>query len=158
MTQSFLEAEIKKIFLSSKVESFIVKIAKRFTYGLSLTLVLSLIGISTGMILVFFKDVWHILQSRNIEHGMIAALGSLLFIWVMIELMETEIKHLEGKAFPIIIFIHVVLVSLIREILIVTLEHNTEKQVLLVGTTLAVGVVYWLVAKSEKKDNEKIEH
>jgi uncharacterized membrane protein (DUF373 family) len=84
------------------------------------------------------------------EKGILGALGSLLIIWMMIELMDSEIKTLKGGKFNILVFIGVIIVALIREILISTLRHDSlETQVFLSGTLLILGVVYFLVAKSQ---------
>jgi len=74
----------------------------------------------------------------------------------MIELMETEIEHLKGKAFPAIIFVHVVLVSFIREVLVISLQHDVQHQMLMVGTALVLGIIYWLVAKAENKPDDDL--
>jgi len=71
---------------------------------------------------------------------------------MMIELMGNEIKNLKGGKFNILVFIGVIMVALIREILISTLSHDPlETQVFLAGTLLILGIVYYLVAKSQKE-------
>ncbi len=70
---------------------------------------------------------------------------------MMIELMDNEIKTLKGGKFNILVFIGVIIVALIREILISTLRHDAlETQVFLAGTLLILGVVYYLVARSQQ--------
>ena len=69
---------------------------------------------------------------------------------MMIELMDNEIKTLKGGKFNILIFIGVIIVALIREILISTLRHDAlETQVFLAGTLLILGIVYYLVSRSQ---------
>ena len=76
---------------------------------------------------------------------------TLLIIWMMIELMDNEIKTLKGGKFNILVFIGVIIVALIREILISTLRHDAlDTQAFLAGTLLILGVVYYLVARSQQ--------
>jgi uncharacterized membrane protein (DUF373 family) len=68
-----------------------------------------------------------------------------------IELMN-EIKTLKGGKFNILVFIGVIIVALIREILISTLRHDMlETQIFLAGTLLILGIVYFLVSKSQQE-------
>ena len=83
-------------------------------------------------------------------HGVLTALGSLLIIWVMVELMENEIRQLRGGRFKIQIFLGVALVALIRELLIASLDHAaSELQYTILAGILALGIVYWLISRAE---------
>jgi len=71
---------------------------------------------------------------------------------MMIELLGNEIKNLKGGRFNILVFIGVIMVALIREILISTLRRDPlETQTFLAGTLLVLGIVYFLVAKSQRE-------
>jgi uncharacterized membrane protein (DUF373 family) len=149
MSSSYREEELSKVFLSYKLESRLIHLAERFNYGLNLILVIALMGISLGVIGLLGHDIWR-LVTRQIEHGVIHILGTLLMLWVMIELMDTEIDHLKKGRFSINIFVEVVMVAIIRDILITTLEHGElHNRILLVGTVLVLGVVYWLVSRAD---------
>jgi uncharacterized membrane protein (DUF373 family) len=149
MSSSYQEEELRKVFVSHRIESKLIQAAERFTYGLNLILVLALIGVSLSVVVLFCWDLVHIFQG-NFEKGILSALGSLLILWMMIELMDNEIKTLKGGKFNILIFIGVIIVALIREILISTLRHDAlETQAFLAGTLLILGIVYYLVAKSQ---------
>lgn len=149
MSTSYQEEELRKVFLSHRLESKLIQAAERFTYGLNLILVVALIGVSLSVVALFGWDVIHIFKG-NFEKGILSALGSLLILWMMIELMDNEIKTLKGGRFNILIFIGVIIVALIREILISTLRRDAlETQVFLAGTLLILGIVYFLVSKSQ---------
>lgn len=149
MSSSYQEEEIRKVFLSRRLESQLIHAAERFTYGLNLVLVVALTGVSLSVVALFAWDLVHIFQG-NFEKGILSALGSLLILWMMIELMDNEIKTLKGGKFNILIFIGVIIVALIREILISTLRHDElETQIFLAGTLLILGIVYYLVARSQ---------
>ena len=67
--------------------------------------------------------------------------------------MDNEIKTLKGGRFNILVFIGVVIVAIIREILISTLSHDPlTTQIFLAGTLLILGVVYYLVARSQRTE------
>lgn len=151
MSTSYREEEMKKVFVSRKVESFLIKATERFTYGLNLALVLALAGVSLSVVTLFVWDILHIFKG-DMEKGILSALGSLLILWMMIELMDNEIKNLKGGKFNILVFIGVIIVAMIREILISTLRHDDlTTQAFLAGTLLILGVVYYLVSLAQKE-------
>ena len=153
LSASYQEESLRKVFISHNLESKLIQAAERFTYGLNLVLVVALAGVSVAVIGLFVWDIVHIFTG-DVEKGILGALGSLLIIWMMIELMDSEIKTLKGGKFNILVFIGVIIVALIREILISTLSHDSlETQAFLTGTLFVLGVVYFLVAKSQ---NDKI--
>lgn len=150
MSASYQQEELKKFFLSRRLESQLIKATERFTHGLNLVLVLALAGLSLSVVGLFVWDIGHIFQG-NVEKGILSALGSLLILWMMIELMENEVKILKGGRFNILFFIGVIIVAMIREILISTLRHDPlTTQAFLAGTLLILGVVYFLVSKSQQ--------
>jgi len=147
-TSSYIEEE-KKFFLSQKVESYLIQLANRFSYGLNLILVLGLVILGIIVIGLLGWDIYHITDGP-LEKGLLTTLGSLLMLWVVIELMDTEIRQLRGGKFAIKVFLNVALVAIIREILITTLTHEAmEAQLTLVAAVGVLGVVYWMVSKSE---------
>ena len=151
MSASYQEEELKKVFLSHRIESKLIKAAERFTYGLNLILVIALAGVSLSVVGLFIWDIAHIFRG-DVEKGILGSLGTLLIIWMMIELMDNEIKTLKGGKFNILVFIGVIIVALIREILISTLRHDAlETQIFLAGTLLILGIVYYLVARSQRE-------
>lgn len=150
MSTSYREEEMKKVFVSRRVESVLLKVTERFTYGLNLVLVLALAGVSVSVVWLFIWDILHIFTG-NTEKGILSALGSLLILWMMIELLDNEIKNLKGGKFNIIVFIGVIIVAIIREILISTLRHDDlTTQAFLAGTLLILGIVYYLVSRAQK--------
>ena len=150
MTAAYIEEELKKVFISRRFESALVKAAERFSYGLNLILVLALVGASLAIVGLFCWEIFHVFRG-DFEKGIMTALGTLLILWMMIELMENEIKTLKGGRFNILVFIGVVIVAIIREILISTLRHDPlNTQVFLTGTLLVLGIVYYLVSRSQQ--------
>jgi len=155
MSSSYRDEELKKVFLSRKVESFLIKATERFTYGLNLVLVFALVIVSASVVWLFVNDLLHVLRGDP-EKGILSALGELLVLWMMIELMDNEIKNLKGGKFSILVFIGVIIVAMIREILISTLRHDDlTTQAFLAGTLLILGIVYYLVSRAQTDAREK---
>jgi uncharacterized membrane protein (DUF373 family) len=151
ITSSFIEEEIRTYSPAYRVKSALLTFSERFSQAMNLVLVLALMGLTIGVIGLFVRDVITIFRGHYAE-GIITALGSLLILWVMIELMSTEISHLKGGKIGISVFIGVALVTTIRDVLIKTLKHdNSETLYYLEALILILGLVYWLVHRSEEK-------
>lgn len=156
LTSSYREAELRKVFLSDRLDEILLRFAERFSFALKLILVLALMGISFAVVGLFVGDVIKLFQERD-AHGVLAALGSLLIIWVMVELMENEIRQLRGGVFKIQIFLGVALVALIRELLIASLDHTAgELQLTILAGIVALGVVYWLISRADSSPSSSL--
>lgn len=149
LTSSYIEEERKHYFISQNVETHLIDFARRFSYGLNLFLVLGLVMMGITVLGLFVYDVTHIFAG-DIEKGLLGTLGSLLMLWVVIELVDTEIKHLKGGKFAIKVFIGVALVAVIRKLLIIMLKAEAiEAQFSLIAAIAVLGAVYWLISKIE---------
>ena len=153
MTSSYREAELAKVFVSRSVEKKLVNFSERFSYGLNMIVVIGLVGLSLAVVAMFVLDVFEIFTG-NVSHGVITSLGTLLILWVMIELMYTQIDHLKGGKFSLRIFAEVGLVTFLRDTLVASLNHESvEKLVILAGIVLALAVVYWIIVKAEAQQS-----
>ncbi len=151
ITTSYIEEEIRTYSPVYKVKSMLINFSERFSQTTNLLLVLALIGLTLGVVWLFVRDVMYLL-SGDVERGIISALGSMLLLWLMIELMNTEISHLKGGKFHISVFVGVALVTMIRETMIATLKHeNPESIYYLIAAILVIGFVYWIVTRAEEK-------
>lgn len=154
MTSSFIEEEIKTYFLSERVESYLIQFAERFAYGLNLILVIGLVIMGIMVVGLFAYDVAHIF-SGDIEKGLLGTLGALLMMWVVIELVDTEVKHLKGGKFAVKVFINVALVAVIRKLLVTTLKAEAEAShlsIILIAAIAVLGVIYYLLSRVERAD------
>lgn len=151
LTSSYRLAELKKYFLSYRLETRLINWMERFTHGLNLVLAIALAVVSIAVVALFVHDVSTLFTADKVETAVVAALGSLLIIWMMIELLDTEISHLKGKKIPIKLFVGVVIVAFIRKVLIATLKHEDILEYgSRVATLLVLGIVYWLITKADK--------
>lgn len=151
LTSSYRQEELKKYFLSFRVENTLINWIERFTHGLNLILALALGVVSVAIVVLFAQDVIGIFRKAEPD-GIIAALGSLLIMWLMIELLDTEISHLKGRKLQIKVFVGVIMVAFLRKVLIAGFQHEellgfASK----VGTLLVLGIVYWLVVRAERE-------
>ncbi len=152
ITSSYIEEELRSYSKAYRVKNALVTFSEGFSQTMNLILILSLIGLTLGVVGLFAYDV-HKLVTGNLENGIITALGSMLILWVMIELMNTEIAHLKGGKFHISVFIGVALVAFIRETLILTLKDETsETHYYYIALILVLGIVFWLVTKAEERN------
>jgi uncharacterized membrane protein (DUF373 family) len=152
ITTSYIEEELKSYSPVYKVRSLLITFSERFSQVTNLLLVIALIGLTIGVVWLFVQDVMH-LFSGDIERGIISALGSMLLLWLMIELMNNEISHLKGGKFHISIFVGVALVTMIRETMIATLKHEKPESIYyLIAAILVIGFVYWIVTKAEDRN------
>lgn len=149
IVSAYIEEEIRFYSPVYKVKSALISFSERFSQATNFMLVFALIGLTLGVGWLFLRDVINIF-SGNIEQGIIASLGSMLLLWLMLELMNTEISHLKGGKFHISIFVGVALVTMIRETMIATLRHEKPESIYyLIAAILVIGFVYWIVAKTE---------
>lgn len=152
ITSSYIEEEMRTFSPVYKVKSMLVTFSERFSQTTNLVLILALIGLTIGVIWLFVQDVMHLL-SGDLVGSIISALGSMLLLWLMIELMNTEIDHLKGGKFHISVFVGVALVTMIRETMIATLRHEKPESIYyLIAAILVIGFVYWIVTKAEGSD------
>ena len=149
LTSSYIQEEKNIFFISKKAEGKLINFAKRFSYGLNLVLLLGLVILGITVLGLFGYDLTHIL-SGNIEKGLLASLGSLLMLWVVIELVDTEVDHLKGSKFSIKIFVSVAMVAIIRKILITSLKSDElNTQIFLVISLGVLGAILWIISKTE---------
>jgi uncharacterized membrane protein (DUF373 family) len=153
MTSSYREAELEKVFLSHKVESRLIKWSERLMHGLNLILTLGLLAMAVGIAALLAYDIYYAFTA-NLEKGVIKALGSLLILWMMIELLHTQVDHLKGGKFRIRVFVELALVAFIRKLFVASIEEKAPVTLgLLFGGLLILGVIFYLLAKLEYRNN-----
>ena len=150
MSSTYHEEEIRQKFLSERLDSNLISFAERFAYGINVVLVLALLGLSISIIALFGSELFSVFSpGGSITNKILTSLGTLLIIWVMVELIDTEIRYLRGQGFRIEVFISVGLVAFIRELLISSLTHESvEKLAITLLGVLVLGVVYYLVSRA----------
>jgi uncharacterized membrane protein (DUF373 family) len=149
IARTYHEEEIRRVFLSNKLDSLLIKFAQRFTFGLNILLVLGLLGLSLGAVALIIQDVMQIVHGQ-LDRGLVGAMGSVLVLWVVIELLDMEIDRLRGGAFKLYLFVGVALVAFIRKVLVASLSHqDLWLEGLYLAGILVTGLIYWLVSRAE---------
>ncbi|MGM0428009.1 MAG: protoglobin domain-containing protein [Thermodesulfobacteriota bacterium] len=151
MTSSYREAELKKVFISQRVEFWMVKWAERLMHGLNLILMVGLVAMAVGVTVLLATDIFYALTT-SLEKGVIKALGSLLILWMMIELLHTQVEQIRGGKFHVRIFVDLALVAFIRKVFVASIDEKDAISFgLLLGGLLILGVIYFLIGRSEKR-------
>jgi uncharacterized membrane protein (DUF373 family) len=151
IARAYHEEERRRVFLTYKLDNALMRLARRFTFGLNLVVLLGLIALSVGVLMVLANDISMIFRGSR-EGGLAAALGTLLVLWLMIELLDAEIDRLQGGVFKFNLFVGVALVAFIRKVLVASLTHEALKvEVMYLAGILILGAIYWLVTKAEAK-------
>jgi uncharacterized membrane protein (DUF373 family) len=151
IARAYHQEELRRFFLSYKLDDALIRFARRFTFGLNLLLLIGLIGLAAGMVVVLVHDVGLIFRG-DLDKGLVAALGSLLVLWLAIELLEAEIDRLRGGELQLSLFVGVGLVAFIRKVLIATLSHEDLKtELVYLAGIFIFGIIYWLIARGESR-------
>ena len=152
MTFSYREEELRSYILPRKVEYNVIEFARRFAFTLDLFLLITLILASVFVLGFVCYEIYSIaIGVTSIETGILKILGTLLIIWAIGELLNTEIHHLKGGKFAVTAFLTLAIAAVIRKILIATLSTEKIADILaLGGIVLTLGIVYWLIGHSEK--------
>ena len=149
IARTYHEEELRRVFLSQKLDSLLIRFSQRFTFGLNILLVVGLLGLSLGAVGLVVQDVIHIVQG-NLTQGLVGAMGSVLILWVVIELLDMEIDRLRGGAFKLQLFVGLALVAFIRKVLVSSLaSHDLWTEGLYLAGILVCGVIFWLVSRAE---------
>lgn len=149
MTSSYREAELKKVFLSHRVESWLVRWSERLLHGLNLILMVGLLAMALGVATLLASDVIFAFTA-NLENGIIKALGSLLILWMMIELLHTQVEHLRGGKLHVRVFVELALVAFIRKLFVASIDQKDPITVgLLLAGLLILGLIFLFLAKAE---------
>jgi len=72
----------------------------------------------------FFVEISHAVRLGALFSGFIQALATLLLLWTILELMQTEIGFLQGKPIDVVVFVQVALVVVVREIIVLPVEQD----------------------------------
>jgi uncharacterized membrane protein (DUF373 family)/hemoglobin-like flavoprotein len=149
IARTYHEEEMRRVFLSYRLDNALIRFANRFTFGLNMLLLLGLIGLSAGVVAVLALDISLIFRGSP-EKGLVSALGSLLILWLMIELLDAEVDRLQGGEFQLSLFVGVALVAFIRKVLVASLAHESiQVEALYLAGILILGAIFWLVSRAE---------
>jgi uncharacterized membrane protein (DUF373 family) len=152
----YVDIETRKLLMLGRIGKFILSVAQRFGLLLDSVILGGLILLAFFIVYLFLNDIFHIFGG-HMAHGVIAALGDLLILWTILELLNSQIKFMLGGEFAISSFVSVALAATIREALIASLEPSktVEFKVTLAMIILVLGLVYGIVKWFEIRGSKK---
>lgn len=150
ISSSFGEEKMKKVFLSHAAESKLINLSERLLQGLNLILMLGLLVMAGGVVALLCVDIYSAFYG-SYDYGIIKALGSLLILWMIIELLHTEIEHLRGGNFHVRIFVELALVAFIRKLFVASFKSQDPVTFgLLLAGLLVLAITYFLISWVDK--------
>lgn len=150
ISMSFREEEMRLYFSSSRFNKFLIGWASHFSVLMDSFLTMFLVILAFLVAGYSIYEVVLVIQNPyDVSKSVLGILGNLLILWAISELLEENIKHLRGGKFAIKIFVAVGLAAIVREILIVSLAHKYDALGVMTFTLIALGIVYYLLARSE---------
>lgn len=137
----------ERAFFDNSFEYKVANYIKRFTRFLHVFFGLALVITVLMTLVIFFTEILKIFtQEIDLATGMIHAVGTLLILWTLSELLQSEIRNLRGEEIRVTIFIEVAIAALVRKILILSTEGiNITQSTVYLASLLVLGVVYFLL-------------
>ncbi|PMP73020.1 MAG: hypothetical protein C0187_00295 [Calditerrivibrio nitroreducens] len=156
ISDAYYTTEIKKYSVFLSLRDFIISVSERIEFVTQIIILSFLIFLTISAAVYFLFDMV-VLMKMKPDFFIIKALSSLLMIWVLSELLYTEINIIKGAKFKISTFVGVALIAFVRDLLIMTLEHtgSIEKLLFIILSITVLGLVYWLVTITETKDKPR---
>jgi len=121
---------------------------------------MALVAATLLITVFFFHEIYDAVRIHTLIKGFLHALGSLLLLWTMVELISTEIRFLRGGVVDVAIFIEVGLIVIVREIIMLPVAETTPGWID-VGTWVVaaamLGLTYFLVRVGKRMAKMEID-
>ncbi len=153
----YVDVELRTFFEAGRLERLAIRFSKKFAVFMDIAILIGLMFLAVFVIFLFGSDISHFFHG-DLAHGLIAALGDLLILWTVLELLNSEIKFMLGGELAVSAFVSVALAATIREALVVSLEHGKpiEFKLGIGALILILGIVYGIVKWFEIKQKKKL--
>jgi len=118
-----------------------------------LVISMALVAATILIAAVFFHDVYTALTTHPFITGFIHAIGALLLLWTMVELIDMEKRLLHSGSVDISVFIEVALVVMVREVILLPVRdiHPTWIDIAMwTGATALLGLTFYLVRQGQR--------
>ena len=120
---------------------------------------LALVAATLLIVVSFFHEVYSAFQVHSLIKGFLHALGILLLLWTMVELINTEINFLRGASVDVAVFVEVALIVVVREIIMLPVEEVKPGWIeigMWVGAATLLGLTYLLVRLGQGQMKERM--
>lgn len=121
---------------------------ERFVDYIKLLLVFSVSIVLLFAVGLLFYDIVSMVSNKYSE-GIGTVLGSLLIIWVLLELLEMQFENLKGAKIETSVFVMVALVAFIRKLLVASLKSNKIELAYFLGAIVILSIVYFFIKRAE---------
>jgi uncharacterized membrane protein (DUF373 family) len=122
-----------------------------FSAVMNIVMFIALAVISLVALWLLVEDTWSYFsghKAKDVGH----VLGSLLILWVLVELLHTQIEFLRGGKFHISVFILVAMVAFVRKLLVTSIETQAIHAAYYPLAVISVlGIVYLIIRFAEFK-------
>ena len=120
---------------------------------------LALVAATLLIVVYFFHEVYDAFKDHSLIKGFLHALGILLLLWTMVELINTETRFLRGAGVDVAVFVEVALIVVVREIIMLPVQEIKPGWIeigMWVGAATLLGLTYLLVrlGQAQMKDDE----
>lgn len=107
----------------------------------------SLVVASLLALWIFAYDVYSaIFTPRGLLEGFLHALGTLLILWTISELISTEVRYLGGQRVQVAVFVDVAIAAALRKLLIGDIEGlGIEAKLVNLAALVALGALRWFL-------------
>ena len=140
----------------AKSNQILITILEKSSYLTHLIISIALMIATVLISLYFFQQLYQAVASHTLIDGFLHALGILLLLWTISELIVTEIRFLRGEDVNFAVFVEVALVVMVREIIMLPIEnkHPAPTEVgIWVGAATLLGLTY-LFIRLGQRDNK----
>ena len=124
---------------------------------------LALVAATLLIVVFFFHEIYNAIQIHTLFKGFLHALGILLLLWTMVELITTEINFLQGAGVDVSVFVEVALVVVVREIIMIPVSETKPAWTdigMWTGAATLLGLTFLLVryGQSFKKSDRYLKN
>jgi len=133
------------------MKNFNLKILALLNWTANITHVVISLALVTATVLVtsfLFNEIYSAIKVHTLIKGFLHALGMLLLLWTMVELISTEISYLRGGNIDVAVFVEVALIVIVREIILLPVEDTHPGWIeisMWVGAAALMGLTYLFV-------------
>ena len=141
----------------AKNNQILITILEKSSYLTHLIISIALMIATLLISLYFFQQLYLAIESHTLIDGFLHALGILLLLWTISELIVTEIRFLRGEDVNFAVFVEVALVVMVREIIMLPIEnkHPTMAEVgIWVGAAALLGLTYLFIRLGQRESKQ----
>jgi len=131
-------------------QQFILK-SEQFVFIVNSAAIVAIAIVLLFSIGLLFHDIYIMMRDRY-AMGIGTVLGSLLILWVLMELFENQAAHLKGERIDVSVFIVVALVAFIRKLMVASLDaKHIDVAYFPSATIFVLSLVYIAIRIIDKK-------